>query len=348
MDGIALANPFAMSLIILIIYLITTNNKKMENQRINRTKLTWSIAMIMVSLIAVAGIVVAYQQYDQKQTFMAKAAEDKQAMELSVMESYDRIESNLARIAQYENMIQQDMVSAESTSDLMPEERIQHKIMMIEQLIKENNELIASLNKQIDEKDSRLASYSKTIKDLNARVTEYKEVVDVLFAEKQALQQSLEVTTQARNNLEVEVSNLDQEVAQKTTVIENQNQILLEKERNLHTAYYTIGTYKELRDQNIVEKEGGFLGINQEKSLANGLDNKKFLEIDTREVTDIPVQAKRFEIITDQDPSSYTLVNENDIVSSIKITNPEKFWGKSKYLVVVVRENNFDETADSR
>jgi len=65
-------------------------------------------------------------------------------------------------------------------------------------------------------------------------------------------------------------------------------------------------------------------------------------------VTEIPVESKRFEIITDQDPSSYSLVYENDKVNSSKITNPEKFWGKSKYLVVVVRENNFDETADSR
>ena len=145
--------------------------------------------------------------------------------------------------------------------------------------------LIANLNSQIDEKDSRLANYSKTVKDLQARIGEYKANVETLVAEKEALQKNLDETTLAKKNLEGEVVSLDTEVAQKSNVIEEQNAQLLEKERNLHTAYYTVGTYKSLRDQNIVEKEGGFLGMNREKNLSNGLDHEKFQEIDTREVT---------------------------------------------------------------
>lgn len=320
----------------------------MENQKMDKKKVAWGISLIVVTLIAISGIVIAWQQYDQKQTYMAQTTEEKIAREKAVMDSYDRIESNLVKIGQYENMIKGNMTDAESNSSLGPEERIQHEISMIEQLINENNLLIANLNSQIDEKDSRLANYSKTVKDLQARVGEYKEMVDALVADKEALQKNLDETTMARNNLEVEVNNLGNEITQKSTVIEDQNQLLLEKELNLHTAYYTVGTYKSLRDQNIVEKEGGFLGINQEKNLSNGLDNEKFQEIDTREVTEIPVDAKRCEIITDQDPSTYSLVYENDKVSKIKITDPAKFWGKTRYLVVVVRESNFDETADSR
>jgi uncharacterized protein (DUF3084 family) len=320
----------------------------MENQKIDKKKLAWGISLIVVTLIAISGIVVAWQQYDQKQTYIAQAIEEKNTREKAVMDSYDRIESNLAKISQHEAMIQQNMNGAENTSNLAPEERIQNEISMIEQLINENNNLIANLNTQIDEKDSRLASYSKSIKDLQARVGEYKGMVDALVADKEALQRDLDATTLAKSNLEVKVSNLDSEVAQKATVISDQNQQLLDRELRLNTAYYTVGTYKALRDQNIVEKEGGFLGLNREKTLANGLDNKKFQEIDIRTVTEIPVDAKRFDIITNQDPSTYSLVYENEKVSKIKITDPVKFWGKSKYLVVVVRESNFDETADSR
>lgn len=320
----------------------------MEQQRTNNKKLAGTIALVLVSLIAVAGMIFAYVQYDQKQSFIAQAAIDKQAIETSVTQSYDRIESNLARIVEYENMIQKNMTDAETNSTLAPEERIQNAITMIEQLLKENNLLIENLNKQIDEKDSRLASYSKTVKDLNARVLEYKEVVDVLFAEKEELQKNLNVTTLAKNNLEQKVTNLDEDLAWKLSIIEDQKEVILDKELKLNTAYYTVGTYKKLRDQNIVEKEGGFLGINQEKNLGNNLNRMKFKEIDIREVTSIPVEARKAEIITDQDPASYTLVYDNDIISSINITDPVKFWGKSKYLVVVVRENNYDETADSR
>ena len=320
----------------------------MEYQKMDKKRIGWIISLIVMTLIAISGIVVAYQQYDQKKTYMAQTTEEKSAREKAVMDSYDRIESNLARISQHENMIQENMADAENTSTLVPEERIQNEISMIEQLINENNMLIASLNSQIDEKDSRLASYEKTTRDLKARVGEYKEMVDALVADKAALQRSLDETNIAKSNLEIKVSDLGNEVAHKTTVIEDQNQLLLDKERKLNTAYYTVGTYKELRDQNIVEKEGGFLGINREKTLANGLDTKYFREIDIREITQIPVDAKRCEIITDQDPSSYSLVYENGLVSSLKITDPVKFWGKSKYLVVVVRDNTPDEMALSR
>jgi chromosome segregation ATPase len=320
----------------------------MEYQKMEKKRIAWTIALVMVSLIAVAGFVVAYVQYDQKQNYMAQATEALNSQEKRVMESYDRIESNLAKITQYEEMIKGNVTDAESNSSLSPEERIQNEISMIEQLISENNQIIADLNSQIKEKDTRLASYSKTVKDLQARVAEYKTNVEILVAEKVAIQKNLDETTIAKHNLEGEVVNLGTEVAQKSNVIEEQNAQLLEKERNLHTAYYTVGTYKSLHEQNIVEKEGGFLGINREKNLSNGLDNEKFEEIDTRNVTEIPVDAKRCEIITDQDPSTYSLVYADDKVSKIKITNPAKFWGKSKYLVVVVRESNFDETADSR
>lgn len=320
----------------------------MEKQNWNRTNLWRNIALGIVSVIAVVGIIIAYTQYDQKNAFIEKSEMDKVAQEKLVMESYDRIEANLAKITEHEAMIKQDMAGEENTSNLAPEERIQYEIQMIEQLINENNEIIARLNQQISEKDSRLAGYEKTVRDLKSKVTEYHAMVDQLVADKEALQRNLDETAQARDNLQAEVVNLNDEVAQKSTVISDQNQLLLEKERNLHTAYYTVGSYKTLRDRNIVDKEGGFLGINTVKTLGNDLDPSKFKEIDWREVSEIPVDAKRCEVITDQDPSTYTMVYENDKVSSIKITNPDKFWGKSKYLVVVVRENDYEEVAASR
>jgi chromosome segregation ATPase len=321
----------------------------MEYQRMEKKKTAWlSIAIVMISLVAVAGFIVAWVQYDQKQNYMAQATDALNAQEKRVMESYDRIESNLAKIGQYEDMIKGNITDAESNSSLSPEERIQNEISMIEQLINENNQIIADLNSKIAEKDTRLANYSKTIKELQARVSEYKANVEVLVAEKAALQKNLDETTLAKNKLVTEVDNLGNEVAQKSNTIEEQNQQLLDTELKLNTAYYAVGTYKALRDQNIVEKEGGFLGINREKSLANGLERQKFQEIDIREVHEIPVDSRHCEIITDQDPSSYALEYDGNKVSKIKITNPAKFWGKSKYLVVVVRESNFDETADSR
>jgi hypothetical protein len=320
----------------------------MEKQNWNRANLGKNIAIALISLIAVAAFITAYMQYDKTKVFMAKSENDKVAQQKLVMESYDRIESNLARITEHEAMIQQDMAGAESASNLAPEERIEHEIAMIEQLINENNNIIAGLNEQISEKDSRLAGYEKSTRDLKAKVTEYHAMVDQLVADKEALQKNLDETVAARDNLQTEVSSLNNEVTVKSGTIADQNQQLLDKERDLHTAFYTVGTTKSLREDNIIDKEGGFLGMNSVKTLGNNLDPDKFKEIDWREVKEIPVDSKKCDIITDQDPTSYTLVYTDDVVTSIKITDPDKFWGKSKYLVVVVRESDYAEVAESR
>jgi hypothetical protein len=70
--------------------------------------------------------------------------------------------------------------------------------------------------------------------------------------------------------------------------------------------------------------------------------------IDTREVTRIPIAAKRWEIITNQDPSSYDLELTDNRTEWLVITDPDKFWSKSKYLVIVVREEGSNELASSR
>jgi hypothetical protein len=152
---------------------------------------------------------------------------------------------------------------------------------------------------------------------------------------------------QVREQLVVRVNELDQDLVVKSATIEQQNQQLLEKELALHTAYYVIGTFKTLKDKKILEKEGGFLGINQVKILSNELDPEQFHRIDTRVVTEIPVDARHCEVITDQDPSSYQLVDHESRVEAIRITDPSRFWEKTNYLVIVVRDNNA-ELAEAR
>ena len=62
----------------------------MEEHKIEKQRAVWSIAIILVSLIAIAGFIVAYVQYDQKKDYMAQATEALNAQEKRVMESYDQ------------------------------------------------------------------------------------------------------------------------------------------------------------------------------------------------------------------------------------------------------------------
>jgi len=316
----------------------------MENRAKKRT-MPLNLAILLIALITVAGAITFYVQYNQKQEYMSASEQAMLNQQNHALAVYDQIETNLASIREHESMITSDFSGPELSSDMLPEERIQNEINFIKNLLDENNKLIASLNDQIDSKDKRIAGYDRSIKDLQARVTTYQQQLDQLVAEKNILKNDLDNTIVAKNNLAVQVDQLGNEVVQKNTMIHDQQVQLVDKELTLHTAYYKVGTYKSLRDQNILQKEGGFLGINQVKTIAGTPDNSLFQTIDTRDVIKIPVYAKRCEIVTGQDPSSYKLEYENDEVEWLTITDAAKFWGKTKYLVIVVRDEDFDEVA---
>lgn len=318
----------------------------MFNRMLNKT-MSLPLALVFMALIAMAGIISFTMERNNKNHLLA----EKELMMLDnqdkVMAVYDRIEKNLASIREKEMMISQDFAGPEYNSDLAPEDRIQNEINFIKDLIDENNKLIASLNDQIDAKDTRIAEFRKTVKDYQSRVVQYQQQLDQLIAEKAGLQEDLDHTTQVKNQLATRVSLLDSTVTTKNGVIADQQQQLTEHQLALHTAYYRVDTYKKLRDESILEKEGGVLGINRVKSLSDQVDDRLFVKIDTRQVTRIPVAAKHWEIVTGQDPTSYEIeYDSNKDAEWINIKNPEKFWSKSKYLVVVVRDNG--ELASNR
>ena len=85
----------------------------------------------------------------------------------------------------------------------------------------------------------------------------------------------------------------------------------------------------------VIDKSGGLLGIGKTSKLASNIDNEKFTKIDYAQTSTIPIDSKTAKLITAHPSDSYKLNKEKDKVVSISITNPEKFWSASKYLVVV-------------
>jgi hypothetical protein len=123
------------------------------------------------------------------------------------------------------------------------------------------------------------------------------------------------------NNLNTNVSSLQEESSQKTEVINTQD-------RQLNTAWYVFGTKSELKEQGILVK-GRVLQGNFNKSY--------FTKIDVREVKEIKLYSKSATIKTTHPSSSYTLQRDANKQYVLRITNPQLFWSTSKYLVVLVK-----------
>ena len=101
------------------------------------------------------------------------------------------------------------------------------------------------------------------------------------------------------------------------------------QDRELNTAFYVFGTKRELKEQNILQ--GG-------EVLRNGNYNKDyFTKIDIRVDRIIHLYSKSAKLMTAHPEGSYTLDRDAQGQYTLRITDPNRFWSVSKYLVIVVK-----------
>jgi hypothetical protein len=108
-----------------------------------------------------------------------------------------------------------------------------------------------------------------------------------------------------------------------------------EETRMLQTAYFVVGTSKELQKDSVIDRKGGLLGIGMTSKMKSNYNQKAFTMIDNMQTKLIPVNSKDITMVTSHASDTYTFDKEGSMIKNIVITNPEKFWKVSKYLVVI-------------
>ena len=167
------------------------------------------------------------------------------------------------------------------------------------------NENILSINELIKENKQKIASLTASLKKSNVKVHGFEAMI-------------------AKLNLQIEEK--DKQVADLNTQLAEMNT----KVEKLNT-----GTFKELQTKQVMKKTGGILGIGATKKVNSDFNKESFTAIDITKVQTIPVDAKDAKLLTTHPSDSYTIEHKGNMVNDILITNPEKFWAASKYLVVV-------------
>ncbi len=189
-----------------------------------------------------------------------------------------------------------------------------------------NNQLISNLRQQLREataSNSQLkATLENTISTMTAQMDELKSQIADL--REQLAQKDITIAEQETKigELTTNVSNLENEN-------DNRARTISEQDKDLHTAYYVFGTKKELKNENILQ--GG-------DALQAGNFNKDyFTKIDIRIDKVIRLYSKSATIKTTHPAGTYRMDKDAKGQYVLRITNPEKFWSVSKYLVIVVK-----------
>jgi hypothetical protein len=238
------------------------------------------------------------------------------------MQTFAEIEKNLSTIKEKEKIITMQTTDAEYSKDR--KEKILQDIEYINTLLDQNKKKIVSLTAQ-------LKNSGGAIKGLQLKIAE--------------LEASMKLREGEVSDLKTALVEKDFEIGQLNTKMNDQQLAITQKDETISTqtyeinkAYVASGTYKDLKAKGLLYKDGGFLGLGKKELLQSDFADSLFTQVNISELKAIEVNSKDAKFITEHPSSSYAMVRDNNnMISSIEIKNPEEFWKISKYAVLEVR-----------
>lgn len=292
--------------------------------------------IILASFVLVIGLIGGLYVYNQKEakinSLLAEKANSEQMMLLkdSVMvdmdNSFFEIENNLRLIKEKRNQI--SMIKSEGGKNR--KQAIIDDINLLDNLMDENNKKIADLEQKLRKSGLNLKSYEKRLQSL----TETIESQNLEIAELKKIVESKNITLA---EMDTKIQNLNSNMAQQADTINFKQKVIVDKTDILNTAHVKVGTFKELKAEGILDREGGLLGIGSSKAIQENFDPSHFTTLDIRQTKTIPVNAKKASVISEHPNNSYSMVEENGQVAYLEIKDPQEFWRISKYAVIQVK-----------
>jgi chromosome segregation ATPase len=218
-----------------------------------------------------------------------------------MMAVISEVEANFDKIREAEKYIStQSAQNGEMSQDT--KKRVNDNFQMIQEILKRNKTQLAELNR-------KYAASNK--QESSARLV--------------ALQSELAKKDETIAQLSGDISELAQHAEQQSATIR-------EQDKTLHTAYYVFGTASELKEQKILS--GGFLKAT--RVMQETFNKDYFLQIDIREVTEIPLYAPKAKLWSTHPEGTYEFVKGANDNLTFHITDTQRFWTLTKYLIIEV------------
>lgn len=238
---------------------------------------------------------------------------EKEAALQEFIASFNEIQENLNAIKEKEKIV----TEASSGGDVKrKEDQIKEDIQSIYDLMAKNKNRIASLSKKLKETNTKMEGLEKMIENLQNSINQKDMEISDLKTRIEGLNIEL-------SNLNTNYKVVEAESAEKTEII--------------NTAYYAIGTAKELTEKKVITKEGGFIGIGKSTKMQADFNKDYFTKINAEQTTSINIGAKKAKLLSTHPSGSYKFVGEKP-VQKLEITNAKDFWSVSKYLVIVIEQ----------
>lgn len=236
---------------------------------------------------------------------------------LGYMDIVQSVDSSFEAIRESQNLLSMVPVDGEGSQSV--KQRVEENISMISNLLADNNARIAELEEKFNESDLKNTKLQKTINRLKRDLKAKNEEITKLYKD-------LEAKNFKIDSLLVENQLVGQRAAELTALSEAQQAQLQAQDQALHTAYFFMGTRKELKanDINVKDRDSGYR-------------TSLFTPIDVRTFDRLETGSKSAKILTKHPENSYELVRDENKIYTLVIKNPENFWNASKYLIIQIK-----------
>ena len=260
-----------------------------------------------------------YKNLQAKNDSLETLASSQGAEVMDYLMDFNTIQENLNEIKKKEHIIS---INKSNSEDINKREQIKEDINTIYNLLKEDQGKLEALNKKYKNSGNKNKELQKLIATLNQQISEKNIEIQTLNSELE--------------NLNIEVKDLTDALVETETRNETQAQIIEEQINALQTAYYLVGSAKELKEHKIITKEGGFIGIGKNTKLDDNFNKEYFTEVNTETFNKISIFAKKATLITTHPKDSYEFEGTDKKVDNLIIKDSKAFWSVSKYLVIEV------------
>ncbi len=299
-----------------------------------------TIKIAVVLLVAVAfslgwGLITSSEQNESEKAELIKQNETladaisrKESDFNDVLYMMTEVEDQIRQIVEKENLVYSHNLEGVKPTN---HEMLVQEIEMIDELVIRSKANIRSLEEKVKGANFKTSVFKNKVARLNTELKERETVIAGLREEIVAKDESIKLMT-------VQVDALMESAAEQSEVLagkENEIAVLTNENNALNKAYLAIGSFKELKNRGLVQRQGGFLWFGRTIDVQEDADRGEFLEVDIREVNMLPVKAANLNLLSEHPTSSYQVVpGETEDMKILEITNPDEFWKVSKYLVI--------------
>ena len=285
---------------------------------------TLSLSVILTSCVESSK---KYQDLSRKLQLTEQSSNEREAEMEEIFSILNEVESGLKSIREAENIL--IIQSQRGRTEVLPgtKEQIKSDIEAIGEAIKKYRNEIEKLKN-----DNKVASnqFNKRLQALTQELDEKSRLIEDLATQIEERETQLKIKSAQVATLDRTVAVLRSEVVTLELESQAQKETIRSQVQELNSAYYIIGTKKELIEANVMTK-GGLFSQAKVSYLAEQLS---FVKIDIREVSEINLNTKRVKILTTHPAGTYNLYTDKNGMQILRISNRDSFWEHTKYLVI--------------